>query len=110
VPAALAPDRPDTGMEHNRATGKLASKGEGSCPRTGIAWTSTGTPYEPRGLKYRADGTIRVVPIPPVLARMLRRHLRQFGTAADGRLFPGTRSTFVVISSVSPWPALTRGC
>jgi hypothetical protein len=61
-----------------------------ACPRTGTAWTSTGTPYEPRGLKHRADGAIRVVPIPPVLARMIRRHLRQFGTAPEGRLFRGT--------------------
>ncbi len=29
--------------------------------------------------------------MPPVLARMLRRHLRQFGTTPDGRLFRGTR-------------------
>jgi integrase len=62
-----------------------------ACPRTGTAWTSTGTPFERRGLKHRPGGTIRVVPIPPVLARMLRQHLRQFGTAPDGRLFPGTR-------------------
>ena len=54
----------------------LPARGRGTiiltaaCPRTGTAWTSTGTPYEPRGLKHRADGAIRVVPIPPVLARM----------------------------------------
>lgn len=29
----------------------------------------------PRGLKHRPDGAIRVVPIPPVLVRMLRQHL-----------------------------------
>lgn len=62
-----------------------------ACPRTGTAWTGTGTPHEPRSLKHRPDGAIRVVPIPSVLARMLRRHLRQFGTASDGRLFRGTR-------------------
>jgi integrase len=62
-----------------------------ACPRTGTAWTSTGTPHEPRRLKHRPDGAIRVVPIPPVLARMLRRHLRLFGTVRDGRLFCGTR-------------------
>jgi integrase len=60
-------------------------------PRTGTAWTGTGTPHEPRGLKHRPEGTIRVVPIPPVLVRMLCRHLHQFGTAPDGRLFRGTR-------------------
>jgi len=63
----------------------------GACPRTGTAWTSTGTPYEPRGLKHRPDGTIRIVPIPPILARMLRRHLGDHGTAPDGRLFRGAR-------------------
>ena len=36
----------------------------GACPRTGSAWTSTGTPHEPRGLKHRPDGTVRVVPDP----------------------------------------------
>ena len=51
-----------------------------ACPRTRTAWTSTGTPREPRGLKRRANGAIRVVPIPLVLARMPRLHLRQFGT------------------------------
>lgn len=60
-----------------------------ACPRTGAAWTSTGTPFEPRGLKHRPEGTIRIVPIPPVLVRLLRQHLHAFGTAPDGRLFRG---------------------
>jgi integrase len=55
-----------------------------ACPRTGTAWTSTGTPHEPRGLKHRPEGTIRVVPIPPILVRTLRRHLRQSGTTRTG--------------------------
>ena len=62
-----------------------------ACPRTGTAWTSTGGPHEARGLKHRPDGTIRVIPIPPVLVCALRRHLRDHGTAPDGRLFRGTR-------------------
>jgi integrase len=72
---------------HGRGTIILTA----ACPRTGSAWTSTGTPFEPRGLKHRPDGTIRVVPIPPVLVRMLRQHLHAFGTAPDGRPFRGTR-------------------
>ena len=60
-------------------------------PRTGSAWTSTGTPHEPRGLKHRPDGAVRAVPIPPVLAGLLRQHLRELGTAPDGRLFRGAR-------------------
>ena len=62
-----------------------------ACPRTGTAWTSIGTPFEPRGLKHRPDGAIQIVPIPAVLACMLSQHLRAFGTAPDGRLFRGAR-------------------
>ena len=62
-----------------------------ACPRTGSARTSTGTPHEPRGLKHRPDGAVRAVPIPPVLADLLRPHLRQFGPAPDGWLFRGAR-------------------
>jgi hypothetical protein len=36
-----------------------------ACPRTGTAWTSTGTSFEPRGLKHRPDGTIRIAPSRP---------------------------------------------
>ena len=50
-----------------------------ACPRTGTAWPSTGRPHEARGLKHRPGGTIRVVPIPPVLVAMLRSHLRTPG-------------------------------
>ena len=89
--------RPEEAVTLRRDDLILPARGRGTiiltaaCPRTGTAWTSTGTPHEPRGLKHRPDGAIRVVPIPPVLVRMLRQHLRQFGTAPDGRLFPGAR-------------------
>ena len=62
-----------------------------SLPRSARAWTSNGTPREPRGLKHRPEGAIRTVPIPPQLARLLRWHLRAFGCAEDGRLFRGAR-------------------
>lgn len=88
-----------------------------ACPRTGSAWTSTGTPFEPRSLKHRPEGAIRVVPIPPVLADMLRQHLHAFGTAPDGRLFRGARGGMLSGSvygrawhaarqppSAPPWP------
>jgi integrase len=89
--------RPEEAVALRRDDLILPARGRGTiiltaaCPRTGSAWTSTGTPFEPRGLKHRPDGTIRVVPIPPVLVRMLRQHLHAFGTAPDGRLFRGTR-------------------
>lgn len=46
---------------------------------------------EPRGLKHRPEGAVRVVPVPPVLICLLLQHLRQYGTAPDGRLFRGAR-------------------
>lgn len=63
----------------------------GACPRTAAAWTSNGRPHDPRGLKHRPTGTVRIVPIPPILVCLLRQHIRQFGTTPDGRLFRGTR-------------------
>jgi integrase len=60
-------------------------------PRTAAAWTSNGTSHEQRGLKHRPDGTVRMVPAPPLLAAMLRAHHATYGTAPDGRLFRGTR-------------------
>jgi len=59
-----------------------------ACSRTGTTWTSTSTPFEPRGLKHGPDGTIRVVPIPAVLADTLRQYPGGSGTAQNGRLFP----------------------
>jgi integrase len=56
-------------------------------PRTAVAWTSSGTSHEQRRLKHWPDGTIRMVPVPPVLAAMLRAHFAAYGTASDGRLF-----------------------
>ena len=86
--------RPEEAVALRRDDLILAARGRGTiilsaaCPRTGTAWTSTEAPHETRGLKHRPGGAIRVVPIPPVLARMLRQHLRQFGTGPDGRLSP----------------------
>lgn len=62
-----------------------------ACPRTGAAWTAAGTSHELRGLKHRPGGAHRIVPIPPLLVALLRRHLDSYGTAPDGRLFHGTR-------------------
>jgi integrase len=62
-----------------------------SAPRTAKAWTNTGSSHEQRGLKHRPEGSVRIVPIPPVLVAMLRHHHRCYGTTPDGRLFRGTR-------------------
>jgi len=34
---------------------------------------------------------MRIVPVPPILAGLFRQHLREHGTAPDGRLFRGAR-------------------
>jgi hypothetical protein len=60
-------------------------------PRTGTAWTSDGTSHEHRGLKHRPEHAIRTVPVPPELVTLLSSHLARYGTAGDGRLFPGSR-------------------
>ena len=62
-----------------------------ACPRTAAPWTCDGSSHEHRGLKHRPDGAVRMVPVPPILAAMLRAHCRCHGTAPDGRLFRGTR-------------------
>jgi integrase len=58
-----------------------------SRPEVGGGWTDDGASYEARGLKRRARGATRSVPIPPPLVRMLRDHIATYGTAPDGRLF-----------------------
>ena len=89
--------RPEEAVAVRREDLILPAQGRGTiilataCPRSGTAWTSTGGPYEARGLKHRPAGTTRVIPIPPVLVRILHRHLRDHGTAPDGRLFRGAR-------------------
>jgi hypothetical protein len=62
--AALRPEeavalRRDDLILPARGRGKMILTG--ACPRTGSAWTSTGRPHEPRGLKHRPDGAVRVV-------------------------------------------------
>lgn len=59
--------------------------------RAGRAWTDSGSAHDVRGLKHRASGDVRSVPIPPELVRLLRKHIDDHGTTADGRLFRGTR-------------------
>lgn len=60
-------------------------------PYAGTVWTNSGKHRDQRQLKNRARGEGRTVPCPPELTTMLNNHLAAFGTAADGRLFPGER-------------------
>jgi integrase len=113
--AALRPEEAVALRRHDlilpaRGRGKMILTG--ACPRTGSAWTSTGRPHEPRGLKHRPDGAVRVVPIPAVLAGMLRQHLLRFGSGPDGRLFRGARGGIpwrctAPAGSAARWPGLS---
>ena len=60
-------------------------------PWAGPAWTDDGTGREERGLKHRAAGETRSIPIPPVLVAMLRAHIARYGTGPSGRLFRTAR-------------------
>jgi len=59
----------------------------GSTPYTSVTWGDTGQSRERRSLKHRANGAVRVIPIPPQLVALLRHHQDTYGTAEDGRLF-----------------------
>ncbi|GHE54789.1 integrase [Streptomyces longispororuber] len=70
-------------------------------PTAGKAWTDSGEAHDRRGLKQRANGEVRIVPIPPPLVRLLREHVKEFGMAKDGRLFSSERGNVVAASSYS---------
>ncbi|MFF7454768.1 tyrosine-type recombinase/integrase [Kitasatospora sp. NPDC008115] len=71
----------------------------GNSPRVGSAWTDSGASHDPRGLKHRPEKATRPVPIPPELVRLLREHIKAYGTAPDGRLFRTFRDGMVQESS-----------
>jgi integrase len=62
-----------------------------SAPTVGSAWSVSGRRRDPRQLKHRAQEEVRPVPCHPALTGYLHRHIAEFGTSADGRLFRGER-------------------
>jgi integrase len=58
-----------------------------SASRAGTAWTDHGTARQERGLKHRAAHETRTIPIPPELVKLLRAHIKRYGTTPDGRIF-----------------------
>ena len=62
-----------------------------SQPCAGTGWTDDGASREERGLKHRAPGETRSIPIPPVLVKMLRAHIARYGTSPGGHLFRTAR-------------------
>ncbi|MEV0327446.1 tyrosine-type recombinase/integrase [Micromonospora echinospora] len=70
-------------------------------PQAGKRWTDSGEVHDRRGLKHRAAADSRVVPIPPELVGILRRHVDRFGVADDGRLFRSGKGNVVAASTYS---------
>ncbi|WP_371625299.1 tyrosine-type recombinase/integrase [Streptomyces sp. NBC_01116] len=64
-------------------------------PRSGSAWTDSGTAHDRRGLKHRPRRAVRTVPIPPDLVALLRWHLIAYGAAPDGRIFRTQRGGLI---------------
>lgn len=79
-----------------------------SLPESGARWTDDGTTHEQRGLKLRPVNEIRTVPIPPVLVKILREHIAEFGTAPDGRIFQTERGGIVGSTAYGDVWAATR--
>jgi integrase len=84
----------------------LPAEGWGELRLAGSIVTISGadfadSPDRHRPLKRRRPEDVRMVPIPPALVGILRGHLRDFGTASDGRLFQGLLTAQSVPSSVS---------
>ncbi|WP_192582614.1 tyrosine-type recombinase/integrase [Streptomyces triticiradicis] len=70
-------------------------------PVSGKQWTDSGERHDRRGLKAREASTDRPVPIPPVLVAILQSHLKEFGTAREGRVFGNERGG--VVGSSTYW-------
>jgi integrase len=62
-----------------------------SRPEVNKQWTDSGETHPERGLKHSAADDVRVIPIPPVLVKILLAHIEEYGVAADGRLFQTER-------------------
>jgi integrase len=61
--------------------------GSGHLPAAGREWTDDGQVHQARKPKGGPKNSVRRVPIPPELVRLLQEHVESYGTAPDGRLF-----------------------
>ena len=93
--------RPSEAVMLREADLHLAKQGWGridlaaSASRAGTAWTDHGTARQERGLKHRAACETRTIPIPPDLVKLLRAHIKRYGTTPDGRIFQTTRGGII---------------
>jgi integrase len=99
--------RPSEAVMLREADLYLPAKGWGrivlaaSASRAGTAWTDHGTSRQERGLKHRAASETRTIPVPPELVRLLRAHIKRYGTTPDGRVFQTSRGGIIQDSAYS---------
>ncbi|MGK5501439.1 tyrosine-type recombinase/integrase [Streptomyces sp. URMC 125] len=60
-------------------------------PEVGSQWTDTGEVHEEQGLKGRAEGDTRLVPIHPLLVVLLREVIKEYSLKSADFLFPGEK-------------------
>lgn len=68
---------------------------EKSNPSPGRIWTDSGDVHDDRGLKHRSRKSVRPVPIPPELVRLLRAHHDAYGAGKGGRLFRSVNGNLI---------------
>jgi integrase len=73
----------------------------GAMTAPGGRFTTDGESVEQKGLKHRAQGSVREVPLPPDLVTRLQAHLRAF-PAVDGRVFSNAAGRPVTAANYSP--------
>jgi len=106
--------RPSEAVMLRKADLYLPARGWGriilaaSASRAGRSWTDHGTARQERGLKHRAEHETRTIPIPPDLVRLLRAHIKKYGTTPDGRIFQTTRGGIIQDSAYGAVWAETR--
>ncbi|ROO90599.1 phage integrase family protein [Actinocorallia herbida] len=79
-----------------------------AAPDVGRDWTDSGEARDDRGLKHRAKGEGRPVPIPPPLVAILRRHERDNGLGPDNRIFFGVQRKVLSTSTIQRLWGLAR--
>jgi integrase len=98
--------RPEEAVNIRKTSLSLPKEGWGeirlarAVPEISADWTDSGQRNEERSLKHREQHESRTVPCCPELTALLHEHLKEVGTAFDGRLFWGTRNEGRLASSV----------
>lgn len=108
--------RPEEAVNVRKSSLSLPPEGWGeirlerAIPEISGEWTDSGKRNEETSLKHRGRHESRTVPCCPELTGLLHEHMRDVGTATDGRLFWGVRADGRLSSSVygRAWAAARR--